>query len=100
MKEPIQWTWKSMEKIILYTIISICFSISFIISIDNKKKTKKEVIASVLVLVGFLVLLLFQFRQKWIWGFIVILIVTILSIYITHHKYKLYKRKVRFSLPS
>lgn len=98
MKETIQWTWKSMEKIILYTIISICFSISILISINNKIKTKKQVISNVFSLMGFILLLLFQYRQKWIWGFIVIFIVTLLSIYIAYHNYKLYKRKVRFSL--
>ena len=91
MKKQLDWEWKTPEKILLYFIVTICFIISLLITKRNKIKSKYDVIASTLNSTGFVLLLIYQYKQKWIWGFSVVAIVFLISTYITIYNYNEYK---------
>ena len=91
MKKQLNWEWKTPDKILLYSIVTICFITSLLITKKNKIKSKYDVIASTLNSTGFGFLLIFQYKQKWIWGLTVVTILFLISIYITIYNFNEYK---------
>ena len=89
-KKSIEWSWRSPDKIIIYFFISLFFSASMIISLNDKKSHINKIAANILTVIGFIFLLIFQYRQKWIFGVFIIFIVFLISIYVTYYNLKLY----------
>ena len=78
-----KWSWKKKFDIVIFTLIGIFFGVNTIINmnIDDNIFTKYEIISLILVFMGYICLLIFNFRKKWIFGIIVVTILTSLSIY-------------------
>lgn len=78
-----EWMVGSSEKIWLYFFISLFFSIGMCIQLVvtwNNKTDKVTVFVNFLVALGFFLLVIFQYRAKWIYGLIIIGVSNIFSL--------------------
>lgn len=86
-----EWKYGRKDKIFLYIIIGILFSSSLILDMKNRwdKKTDKiTLIVTILNYFGFLLLLIFQIRQKWISGLIIVSITNIVALFVVYKTVK------------
>tara|TARA_R110002012_G_C11176467_1_gene556426 strand:+ start:60 stop:416 length:357 start_codon:yes stop_codon:yes gene_type:complete len=101
LKCPSQWKWGGTFFIIVYAMVGICFGTSIVMDFRhslNKKNniskksnndpnrsllhTKEEVLSSLLIFLGFIFLLIYQFLNKSKSGLVVVFPLIILSGYI------------------
>lgn len=79
-----EWKWGSYEKIIIYTLCGILFTLSIIIDIatrDKKEIKIKDLYIVGLSLMGFIGLFIFQIVNRWIYGLIVIGLTLLVNLY-------------------
>jgi len=79
-----EWKWGSLEKIIIYTLCGILFTLSIIIDITTRYKKEikiKDLYIVSLSLIGFIGLFIFQIVNKWIYGLIVIGLTLLVNLY-------------------
>jgi len=85
-----KWHWGTFELILIYIVIGIICTTSMTMDfISLKKKKKKRIVifdeeklSSLLVFLGFLCLLFYQYLKRWISGMIIILIIVVIAGYI------------------
>jgi hypothetical protein len=101
LKCPARWKWGGTFFIIVYTIVGICFGTSIVmdfrhslkkiknISKNNNGETKlslfhtnEEILSSLLIFIGFIFLLVYQFLNKSKSGLVIVFPLIILSGYV------------------
>jgi hypothetical protein len=77
------WSWKGKIEIIIFTFIGLFFGINILINIylDDNIYSFYEMISLILVLLGYMLLFIFNYRQKWIFGLIVVSVLMSLCVY-------------------
>ena len=83
------WSWKKKSDIIIFTFIGTFFGLNTFINmkIDDDIYTNYELTSLVLVLLGYIFLFIFNFKNKWIFGIIIVSILLSISIYRLYKAY-------------
>jgi len=77
------WYWKGKTEIIIFTFIGLFFGINTLINIylDDNIYSFHEMISLILVFLGYLFLFIFNYRQKWIFGLIIVSVLMSLCVF-------------------
>lgn len=83
------WSWKKKSDIFIFTFIGTFFGLNTFINmkIDDNIYTNYEMTSLVLVLLGYIGLFIFNLKNKWIFGVIIISILLSISIFRIYRAY-------------